>query len=64
MTAELRRSLTAYVTVPRYDEFFRWIGFEHEAAEAIAAWNAGDRKKAMQCVSERNGRLCPRLWRR
>jgi probable F420-dependent oxidoreductase len=51
--AELRRSLTAYVTVPQYNQFFRWIGFEHEAAEAIAAWNAGDRKKAMQCVSER-----------
>ncbi len=51
--AELRRSLTAYVTVPQYNQFFRWIGFENEAAEAIAAWNAGDRKKAMQCVSER-----------
>lgn len=51
--AELRRSLTAYVTVPQYNQFFRWIGFEHEAAEAMAAWNAGDRKKAMQCVSER-----------
>ncbi|MGD0073372.1 MAG: LLM class F420-dependent oxidoreductase [Candidatus Binataceae bacterium] len=50
--AELRRSLTAYVTVPQYNQFFRWIGFENEAAEAIAAWNAGDRKKALQCVSD------------
>ena len=51
--AELRRYLTAYVTVPQYNQFFRWIGFEAEAAGAIAAWNAGDRKKAMQCISAR-----------
>ncbi|HTY56157.1 MAG TPA: LLM class F420-dependent oxidoreductase [Candidatus Binataceae bacterium] len=50
---ELRRYLTAYVTVPQYNQFFRGIGFEHEAAEAIAAWNAGDRKKALECVSDK-----------
>jgi len=50
---ELRRYLTAYATVPQYNQFFRGIGFEHEASEAIAAWNAGDRKKALQCMSDR-----------
>ncbi len=51
--AELRRALTVYVTVPQYNQFFRGIGFEHEATEALGAWNAGDRKKAMQSVSDR-----------
>jgi probable F420-dependent oxidoreductase len=50
---ELRRYLTAYATVPQYNQFFRGIGFEHEVSEAIAAWNAGDRKKALQCMSDR-----------
>ncbi len=38
-----RRSLTAYVTVPQYNKFFREIGFDKEATTAINAWNAGDR---------------------
>ena len=47
-----RRSLTAYVTVPQYNKFFREIGFDKEATTAIDAWNAGDRKKALETVSD------------
>jgi probable F420-dependent oxidoreductase len=47
-----RRSLTAYVTVPQYNKFFREIGYDKEASIAIDAWNAGDRKKALESVSD------------
>ena len=48
----LRRELTAYVTVPQYNKFFREIGYENEARVAFEAWNAGDRKKALQSIPE------------
>ena len=47
-----RRSLTAYVTVPQYNRFFREIGYEREATIAIDAWNAGDRKKALETIPD------------
>jgi len=50
---ELRRYLTPYLTVQPYNNFFRGIGFEHEASEAFEAWNAGDRKKALACVTDK-----------
>ncbi|MGH7933574.1 MAG: LLM class flavin-dependent oxidoreductase [Candidatus Binataceae bacterium] len=49
---ELRRELTAYLTVPQYNRFFREIGYESEAKVALEAWNAGDRKKALQSVPD------------
>jgi probable F420-dependent oxidoreductase len=51
--AELRRHLTAYLTVPHYNRFFREIGFEHEATVASEAWNSGDRRAAMNSVPDR-----------
>jgi probable F420-dependent oxidoreductase len=48
----LRRELTAYVTVPQYNKFFREIGYENEARVAFEAWNAGDRKKALQSIPD------------
>src|SRR5208282_1189667 len=47
-----RRSLTAYVTVPQYNKFFREIGYDKEAAIAIDAWNAGDRNKALKAIPD------------
>jgi probable F420-dependent oxidoreductase len=47
-----RRSLTAYVTVPQYNKFFREIGYDREATIAIDAWNAGDRKKALETIPD------------
>ncbi|MGO9267284.1 MAG: LLM class F420-dependent oxidoreductase [Candidatus Binataceae bacterium] len=49
----LRRELTAYVTVPQYNKFFRWLGFEDEARTALEAWNAGDRKQALASIPDR-----------
>jgi probable F420-dependent oxidoreductase len=49
---QLRRELTAYLTVPQYNKFFQWIGYEKEARTAITAWNAGDRKKALASVPD------------
>jgi probable F420-dependent oxidoreductase len=48
----LRRELTAYVTVPQYNKFFREIGFDNEARVAFEAWNSGDRKKALQSIPQ------------
>jgi probable F420-dependent oxidoreductase len=45
-----RRALTAYVTVPQYNKFFREIGYDKEAATAIDSWNAGDRRKALETI--------------
>ena|SRR5208282_1227147 len=47
-----RRSLTAYVTVPQYNKFFREIGYEKEAGTAFDAWAAGDRKKALDSIPD------------
>lgn len=48
----LRRELTAYVTVPQYNQFFRWLGYENEARVVFEAWNAGDRKRALQSMPD------------
>jgi probable F420-dependent oxidoreductase len=48
----LRRELTAYVTVPQYNQYFREIGYENEAAIAFDAWNSGDRKRALQSIPD------------
>src|SRR5258708_7595299 len=47
-----RRSLTAYVTVPQYNQFFREIGYNKEATIAMNLWNAGDRKKALEAIPD------------
>jgi probable F420-dependent oxidoreductase len=49
---QLRRELTAYVTVPQYNKFFRWLGYENEAGGAFEAWTAGDRKKALGLIPD------------
>jgi probable F420-dependent oxidoreductase len=48
----LRRELTAYVTVPQYNKYFREIGYEHEAAVAFDAWNSGARKRALESIPD------------
>ena len=48
----LRRELTAYVTVPQYNQYFREIGYENEAAVAFDAWNSGDRKRALESIPD------------
>ena len=48
----LRRELTAYLTVPQYNRFFQWIGYGDEARAVLEAWNAGDRRKALSLVPD------------
>ena len=47
-----RRALTAYVTVPQYNKFFREIGYEREASKAFDSWQAGDRKTALASIPD------------
>ncbi len=48
----LRRSLTAYVTVPQYNKFFGEMGYENEARAAMELWQRGDRKQALESIPE------------
>jgi probable F420-dependent oxidoreductase len=47
-----RRIFCAYATVPVYTEFFRWLGRGEEIEPLLAAWAAGDRKRATEVVPE------------
>ena len=38
--------------MPVYAEFFRWLGFGDEIGPVVAAWNAGDRKRALELAPE------------
>jgi probable F420-dependent oxidoreductase len=42
----------AYVTVPVYEAFFRWLGWGEAIDPAVEAWNAGDRAQAREAVPE------------
>lgn len=48
-----RRMFVAYVTVPVYSEYFRWLGWAEDIGPVIEAWTAGDRKLAVEKVPER-----------
>jgi alkanesulfonate monooxygenase SsuD/methylene tetrahydromethanopterin reductase-like flavin-dependent oxidoreductase (luciferase family) len=47
-----KRIFVAYATVPVYAEFFRWLGFGDEIDPVVEAWNAGDRKRALELAPE------------
>jgi len=38
--------------VPQYNSFFREIGYERPARDALEAWKSGDRKKAVEAVPD------------
>jgi len=50
--ATAKRIFVAYATVPVYAEFFRWLGFDEDIDPLVAAWNAGDRKGALELAPE------------
>ena len=50
--AVAKRIFVAYATVPVYAEFFRWLGFGDEIDPVVEAWNAGDRKRALELAPE------------
>jgi probable F420-dependent oxidoreductase len=50
--ATAKRTFVAYATVPVYTEFFRWLGRGDEIDPVVEAWNAGDRKRALEVAPE------------
>jgi probable F420-dependent oxidoreductase len=42
----------AYGTVPVYAAFFRWLGWAEQLDPMVEAWQAGDRKRALELVPE------------
>jgi len=47
-----KRVLAAYLTVPVYAAFHEWLGRGEVIAPMLAAWNSGDRKGALDAVSD------------
>jgi probable F420-dependent oxidoreductase len=47
-----RRTFVAYATVPVYSEFFRWLGHAEQIDPVVEAWNAGDRRRAVELAPE------------
>jgi len=47
-----RRVLAAYLTVPVYAAFHQWLGRGEMIAPMLAAWNAGDRKGALDAIPD------------
>ena len=42
-----RFMFASYVTVPVYEAFFRWLGYDERIDEMVAAWAAKDREAAL-----------------
>ncbi|MFD1369156.1 LLM class F420-dependent oxidoreductase [Actinoplanes sichuanensis] len=47
-----RRMITAYLTVPAYAAFHRWLGREELLAPMWQAWQSGDRKGALAAIPD------------
>ncbi|WP_232234497.1 LLM class F420-dependent oxidoreductase [Actinoplanes sp. N902-109] len=47
-----RRMIAAYLTVPAYREFHRWLGREPALAPMWQAWAAGDRRGALAAIPD------------
>jgi probable F420-dependent oxidoreductase len=47
-----RRMIAAYLTVPVYASFQRWLGRGERLAEMQAAWERGDRAKAVEVIPD------------
>ena len=47
-----KRTFVAYATVPVYSEFFRWLGHAEQIDPVVEAWNAGDRRLAVELAPE------------
>ncbi|WP_091559395.1 LLM class F420-dependent oxidoreductase [Micromonospora pattaloongensis] len=47
-----RRLIAAYLTVPAYAEFHRWLGREPVLGPVWAAWAAGDRRGALAAIPD------------
>jgi probable F420-dependent oxidoreductase len=47
-----RRAVAAYLTVPVYAAFHQWLGRGEMIAPMLAAWDAGDRKGALDAIPD------------
>jgi probable F420-dependent oxidoreductase len=47
-----RRMIAAYLTVPVYAAFHRWLGRGDIIEPMLAAWNSGDRKGAVEAIPD------------
>lgn len=47
-----RRLIAAYVTVPAYAEFHRWLGRAEALTPMWQAWSSGDRKAAVSAIPD------------
>jgi probable F420-dependent oxidoreductase len=47
-----RFMFAAYATVPVYTDFFRWLGWGEQLQPMVAAWQAGDRRRALELVPD------------
>ena len=47
-----RRYIAAYLTVPVYTEFHRWLGRGDALRPMLDAWNAGDRRGALAAIPD------------
>jgi alkanesulfonate monooxygenase SsuD/methylene tetrahydromethanopterin reductase-like flavin-dependent oxidoreductase (luciferase family) len=43
-----RFMFSSYITVPVYENFYRWLGYGDQIDSMVEAWNAKDREKAAQ----------------
>jgi probable F420-dependent oxidoreductase len=50
--ATATRLFAAYGTVPVYARFFRWLGWGERLDPMVQAWQAGDRRRALELVPE------------
>ncbi len=48
-----KRLIAAYLTVPAYADFHRWLGREPDLGPMWQAWAAGDRKGALAAIPDR-----------
>jgi probable F420-dependent oxidoreductase len=47
-----KRAIAAYLNVPVYAEFHRWLGREDQLAGMWQAWQSGDRKAALEAIPD------------
>src|SRR5262245_17082580 len=45
-----RFMFSSYITVPVYENFYRWLGYGEKIDEMVEAWNAKDRQKAAEAA--------------
>ncbi|HEY1853753.1 MAG TPA: LLM class F420-dependent oxidoreductase [Solirubrobacterales bacterium] len=45
-----RMMFSSYITVPVYEQFYRWLGYGEQIEAMVTAWRGGDRKAAAEAA--------------